>query len=438
MSDSEITPRTNHITVPGSTSPGPNTELMRSTRPVLTSFSLTLVAAVLAACTTATDPEPIASISMVPQFDSVELGQTYNRWVVTLKDAAGNDLSGRALAWESNNPAVATIDASTGILTAVGSGQTLVTVRAEGQNAAGTIKVLQPVLSIVAVPDSFDLPLTTTRTIPVQLIGPGGVALTNRAVIWSSLNPSVAVVSTTGLVTAISAGTTTITIAAGQLTKDVRVRVVAEPVTSVRILPQQSVHVIRLGQVRQLTAECLNAALQVLAGRPITWNSGNPVVATVSQTGLVTAAALGSAPITATCDNTVSAQVTAQVTPVPVSSVSISPPGLSLVQGTQAQLQVTARDSANNVLSLQGRQVLWSSNNLPVASVSTQGVVQGVSSGIAQVTVSVDGVSSAPVTIDVMAFLSLERGATSDETATSHPGLRHLRGAQGITARRER
>jgi uncharacterized protein YjdB len=334
-----------------------------------------------------------------------------------LTDAQGSILGGRTLAWESNNPAVATIDASTGILTGVGSGQTVITVRSEGKSDQGTIKVLQPVLSIVATPDSFDLPLTTTRTIAVQLVGPNGVALTNRAITWSSNNPGVAVVSTTGLVTAVSVGTTTIVISAGQLTKNVRVRVVSEPVTGVRILPQQSVHVVRLGQTKQLTAECLNAAQQVLTGRTVTWNSGSPTVATVSQSGLVSALALGNATITATCDN-VNAQVTAQVTPVPVSSVSITPPGLSLAQGTQGQLQAVARDSANNVLSLQGRQVLWSSNNLPVASVSTQGVVAGVSVGIAQVTVAVDGVTSAPVTVDVHAFFSEQRAGSSEQEPT--------------------
>jgi hypothetical protein len=102
----------------------------------------------------------------------------------------------------------------------------------------------------------------------------------------------------------------------------------------------------------------------------------------------------------------VSSQIGREVTPVPVASVSITPQGLSLTQGTSGQLQAVARDSANNVLSLQGRQVLWSSNNLPVAGVSTLGVVQGTSIGIAQITVVVDGVSSSPVTVDVHAFLS--------------------------------
>jgi uncharacterized protein YjdB len=367
---------------------------------------LIFAASLVAACTTTTDPVPVASISLQPNFDSVEVGESYNKWIVTLKDASGNDLTGRTLSWESNNLSVATIDASSGVLTAVAGGQTVVTVRSGGQSAGAAIRVLQPVVSIVATPDSFDLPMTTTRTIAVQLVGPSGVALTNRVITWASNNPAVAVVSTSGLVTAVGLGTTTITIKAGLLTKNVRVRVVSEPVTSVRILPQQSVHVIRLGQTKQLAAECLNASQQVLAGRTISWNSANPVVATVSSAGLVTALAVGAANISATCDNTVTATVTAQVTPVPVASVSITPQGLSLTQGTSGQLQAVARDSANNVLSLQGRQVLWSSNNLPVAGVSTLGVVQGTSIGIAQITVVVDGVSSTPVTVDVHAFLS--------------------------------
>jgi hypothetical protein len=64
-------------------------------------------------------------------------------------------------------------------------------------------------------------------------------------------------------------------------------------------------------------------------------------------------------------------------------------------------LLVSARDSANNVLSLQGRTVVWTSNNNPVAQVSGQGVVSGIAIGNAEVLVSVDDVVSAPVTVTV-------------------------------------
>lgn len=347
----------------------------------------------MAACTTSTDPIPVASIQLQPGLDSIEAGQTYSHWVVTLRDATGNDLTGRTLSWQSQNLTVATIDASTGLVTGVAAGQSLITVTSEGKSANATIKVIPPVVSVIATPDSFDLPMTTTRTIAVQLVGPGGAALSGRQLGWLSSNPSVAAVSTTGLVTPVALGTTTITVVAGGKQATVRVRVVAEPAASVRILPQ-GIPVIRLGQTKQLTAECLNAAQQVLTGRTITWNSSNPLVASVGTNGLVSGVSLGQANISATCDNTVNTSVTAQVTPIPVSSVLITPPQVSLQVGQQGQLTATARDSANNVLSLQGRTVTWTSDNLPVATVSAQGVVAAISAGLAHIQVSVDGTLS--------------------------------------------
>jgi uncharacterized protein YjdB len=249
-------------------------------------------------------------------------------------------------------------------------------------------------------PDSFDLPLTTTRLIQPQLVGPQGVAIAGRQITYSSSDPGIATVSTGGVVTPIAVGTATITIASSGILATVRARVVAEPVASVRIAPPGSVQIIRLGQAKLLTAECLNASQQVLTGWTITWNSSNPLVASVGA-GLVTAVAIGQATITATCDNSVSAQVVAQVTPVPVSTVTITPPQLTLQVGQQGQLTATARDSANNALSLLGRQLQFTSDNLPVATVSNAGVVSAVSAGTAQVQASVDGVLSQSITVTV-------------------------------------
>jgi len=370
----------------------------------LGAFGAVIAAASFGACTKPTQLAAIASIQLQPGLDSIEIGETYNRWIITLRDANGNVVTGRALSWESQNTTVATIDQS-GTVTGIGSGETLITATLEGKTAQAAIRVLKPVVSIVATPDSFDLPLGSSRAISVQLVGPGGLALTNRLITWSTSDPSVATVSTTGLVTPIAQGTVTVSINAGGKQASVRVRVVAEPVASVRITPQQSVHVVRLGQAIQLTAECLSATAQVLTGRTITWNSSNPLTATVGQTGLVSGNAIGQATITATCANVgvpnASAQVVAQVTQIPVSSATIAPSQLSLQVGQQGQLSVTARDSANNVLSLQGRSVTWTSDNLPVATVSNQGVVSGASAGSAQIQVTVDGVPSAPITATI-------------------------------------
>ena len=381
---------------------------MRSIRPFLThAFRLTSAAAI-AACTTTTDPTPIATITLLPAVDSIEVGQTYSSWVVSVKDAAGVTLTGRTLTWESSNPLVATVDANTGLVTGISApSEVFVTVTGEGKLAQSRIKVIRAILAIVATPDSFDLPMTTTRTISAQLVGSDGVAITNRTITWSSGSPAIAVVSATGVVTPVSPGTASIFIDAGTKRATVRVRVVSEPVSSVRITPLGSAHIVRLSQSRQFTAECLNAAQQVLPGRTITWNSSNPIIGSVSSSGVVTAHAVGITRITATCDNTASNFTDVTVTPIPVSSVTVTPPSLSLTfsqpgPNPQAQLLATPRDSAGNALSLQGRQVQWFSNNIPVADVSTLGVVTGRAIGSAQITVTVDGVSSAPVPVDVV------------------------------------
>jgi uncharacterized protein YjdB len=272
-----------------------------------------------------------------------------------------------------------------------------------GVLACTTATGVTPVVSIVVTPDSFDVALTTKRTISVQLVGPGGQAVTGRTITWASSNPGIAAVSSTGEVTPVTLGLTTITVSAGGKTAEVRVRVVGEPVVSVIITPLQSVFVVRVGQSVQLGGQCLNAANQVLTDLTPNWTSSNPLVASVSANGLASGVTVGQANISARCNN-LSASVTVQVTLVPVTSVTVAPQQLNLLVGQQGQLSVTARDSASNVVTLQGRSVTWTSDNLPVATVSNAGVVSGVSAGSAAVQVNVDGVLSpvVPVTVQVV------------------------------------
>lgn len=376
---------------------------MRKLRSFFSYFAcLTIGCFAAAACTTSTDPTPIASIELYPGLDSIEVGQTFSTWLVIVKDAEGRTLEGRPLQWESRNTTVATVDPNTGVVTAVGTGEATILAKANGLQASAQIRVLLPVVNVVAFPDSMDLPLTTTKQISVQVIGPEGVALTNRAVAFASDDPSTVVVSSTGAVTPLKLGTTTVRISvAGVVRETVRVRVVGEPVTAVRILPQQSVLLVRLGQNRQLSAECLGAAGQVLTGRPLVWNSDNPIIAGVSASGLVTGVSLGNVVIRVTCDNTASNAVTISVTPVRVASVTIQPPTLNVRIGTQAQLNAVAVDSVGTTLSLQGRSVFWETNNFPVAPVNESGLIFGNGNGTAEIRVTIDGVVSPPAIVTV-------------------------------------
>src|SRR5207302_2058084 len=72
------------------------------------------------------------------------------------------------------------------------------------------------------------------------------------------------------------------------------------PVATVDVTPPTAS--IQVNQTVQLTATPKDASGNPLAGRAVTWTSGNTSTATVNTTGLVTGKAAGSATITATSE----------------------------------------------------------------------------------------------------------------------------------------
>jgi uncharacterized protein YjdB len=357
------------------------------------------IAALAAGCTTSVEPPAVASVTLLPALDSLEAGSSARLFVVSARDAAGNEVSGRRVQWSSSNSAIATVDTA-GTVAGVAPGQAFITATIEGKAGLATVKVLLPLSRIVLTPDPIDIVVGATFAINAQLLGPGGEGIAGRVITWSSANPAIATVSATGVVTAIAEGQTQVTATSGSKSASVRVIVRPEPAARVSISPSDPVQVLRLGQSRQLSAKCFGVSGNELVGRNITWTSNNPTVAAVSGSGLVSAVAVGQATVTADCGGPI-AQVVIQVTPVPVGSVLITPNQLTILVGQQQQLSATPYDSAGNVLSLQGRQVIWTSNNLPVATVSAQGVVQGIAQGTAQIQVTVDNVPSQPITVTV-------------------------------------
>jgi uncharacterized protein YjdB len=142
----------------------------------------------------------------------------------------------------------------------------------------------------------------------------------------------------------------------------------------------------------------MNDALgNVLTGRTVSWGSSNSAFATVSQTGLVTGVAAGSATITATSE-TKSGTSTVTVTQAPVATVTIAPTAPSVAEDATVTLTATLKDASGNVLT--GRVIVWSSGNTNTATVSQSGVVTGVKKGNVSITATSEG-KNASVTVTV-------------------------------------
>jgi uncharacterized protein YjdB len=135
----------------------------------------------------------------------------------------------------------------------------------------------------------------------------------------------------------------------------------------------------------------------VLTGRTVSWGSSNSAVATVSQTGLVTGVAAGSATITATSE-TKSGTSTVTVTQAPVATVTIAPTAPSVAEGGTVTLTATLKDANGSVLT--GRAIIWSSGNNATATVSQSGVVTGNKKGNVSITATSEG-KSGSVTVTV-------------------------------------
>jgi len=252
--------------------------------------------------------------------------------------------------WTSSNTAVATISAS-GLVTAVASGTSTITYT----NSNGC-----QITAIVTINDLPTIGGTLSACVgnTTQLIGSVSPATTNA---WTSSNTSVATISGSGLVTGVASGTSTITYTNSngcQITANV----------TINALPTISGNLsICIGNTTQLTGNSIPLPAITNA-----WTSSNTAVATISTSGLVTAVAIGTSTITYTNSN--GCQTTAIVTINALPTISGT---LSVCVGSTTQLTGTFSPATINP---------WTSSNTAVATISTTGLVTGVSAGTTTIT----------------------------------------------------
>ncbi|MEO8201513.1 MAG: Ig-like domain-containing protein [Gemmatimonadota bacterium] len=143
-----------------------------------------------------------------------------------------------------------------------------------------------------------------------------------------------------------------------------------------------------VGMSEQLTVSLKDARNNALSGRPVSWQSSNIALATVSTTGLVTATGPGPVMITATSEGK-AGQASFTINPVPVATVSVTPATGNLGLGQTSQLSATPKDSAGHPLI--GRVVTWSSSDTSAITISSGGTVTAAGLGSSTITATVEG-----------------------------------------------
>ena len=134
--------------------------------------------------------------------------------------------------------------------------------------------------------------------------------------------------------------------------------------------------------------------------KAVKWSSSDPYVAQVNSYGEVRAINAGTATITVTTEDghkTASCKVTVKASTIAVASVSLNKSSISLKVGDKETLVATLSPAnATN------KAVKWSSSDLSVAEVNSNGVVTAKAGGTAIITVTTeDGHKTASCVVSV-------------------------------------
>jgi PKD repeat protein len=359
----------------------------------LTATNLCGTSAITKVVTVVTTPAQPAAISGTT---TIEAGSTS-----TLTSATTGG------AWISSNTAVATVNPTTGVVTGVAAGTATITYTVS--NACGTasrtatVTITTPIVPCVLPSTPASIGGTTTLTV-------GSTTTLSSATsggVWSSSNTSVATINpSTGLVTAVGTGTTTIsytvTNACGSASVSTLVTVNTACVTPVANFTINNASQCITGNSFVFTNTTTGTAASY------TWNFGNGSSTATSPTNTYTTAGT----YTVTLQASSACGGSSMTKTVTVLGVGTAP---AAIGGTP-----TVPVGGNTSLSSATTGGVWTSSNTAVATVNnTTGVVSGVSVGTATITYTINtgcGTTSTNIAVTVTAPCG---AATSSTTAAT-------------------
>ena len=329
----------------------------------------------------------------------------------------------KSITWSSTNDAIASVD-NNGIVTAKKAG--VCTIRATTVNGlfsdcSITVNEIVPSDVVISVTNA-NMNVGTVQSIKTSFAPTNA---TDTTLTWTSSNSGIISVNSLGQITAISPGTATITVTTvNNISKTITV--VVNPILASSIQLNASVLTLRVLENQQLVATILPSNT---TNKQITWVSSNPTAASVDVNGKITANDVGTATITGTTSNGISAQciVTVMLNTVAVTQIVLTEQTSVIVVNDSVQLHATITpETATNKL------IIWSSETVSIASVDQNGKVTGKGVGTVRIIATASNglsdtciVSVLPVLAQSVAIdetqINIGVGETTTASATIYP-----------------
>jgi len=283
--------------------------------------------------------------------------------------------------WSSFDTSVVAVD-DTGMLTAKGPGKTQIMLMAVEDGSCYdicTVVVKQKATGVkmsykeltMNRGEYFDMEVTVT---PVNS--------TEASLIWESLSPSVATVSSTGRITARAAGSAVIAVRTQNGVTSYCTVTVIEPVISLELDPTELT--LDVGEIFQIDPVFKPVEPSI---KEVKWTSYNEDVATVNALGEVEGISRGSTIVTCeTVDGGFRAFCLIQIMD-PEMVVTITPDNYRLGVGKSIDLKVSVTNHGEEIKNV---PMYWSSSDESICTVDQNGRVIGVSYGDAKIRAEVD------------------------------------------------
>lgn len=341
-------------------------------------------------------PTLISSIDVVPQELSLKVNQTIKvQAVVNPVDATD-----KSLKWSSSNTAVATVDGNGNII-AVAMGETDITVTAnDGSGVSATCKVTvvpTPVESVsVTASGSTTLKPEQTLQLNASVLPEDTI---DKTVVWTSSDVTVATVTNSGLVTAVSVGNASIKATAGD--KSACVEITVEPIRAESLILFHTDIDLKVGEEYTLSPVITP---ENTTDKTLVWWSDDESIASVDSSGTVHANAIGNTVVrVSTTDGTeLKAEARIYVHPTPISEVIIDYDG-----PTTLKVGETAKLSANVLPeNATDKNIKWLVLSLAILNISEDGLVTAVGVGTSWAGAFADNESGYPY--DTVEFTVVE------------------------------